>query len=717
MSAPTPLHVDGKFLRAGTRRSFLRMVTYGPFPGGWPRDFLPDFRRLRALGCDAIRLYELPTPALLEAAAGCGLLVFGGLRWPFACDFLRHTRVLATAEANLREGLAAWGGHESLAGVFVANEIPPDLARWMGPARVREAIEHLIAAGKQAAPDRLFAYGNFPGTEFLEPENADFTASNIFLEDETAFRHYLRRLHHLAGDRPVVVAEFGLDSRRNGLARQATTLDWAVRAARDEGCAGLAVYSWSDRWWNGGSEITDWDFGLTDREGRDKPALATVAAAFTAAATPPAPPAPLPSFSVIVCTRNGSHRIGSCLEAIARLNPTPHETIVVDDGSHDDTGSFVRRHFPQVKLVSLPPSGLSAARNAGAAAATGEFLAFTDDDCRPDHEWLARLAAVFADDRWSAVGGPNLPPPPSTAAEAAVTAAPGAPSHVMLDDEEAEHLPGCNLAVRRSDFMAIGGFDPDFSTAGDDVDFCWRLRDAGKHLGFAPLAFVWHHRRSTVAAYLRQQWGYGRAEALLVPKHRHRFTRSGTSLWQGFIYTGGPVSVARGSVIYHGPLGHAGYQSLVGQCQTPRPLDHRHQGWQAHFLLECAAMLQPVVRGFARRWFGLAKARGTARPTSPPRAAAPHLHGSAEVNLWSPAGKDRNHLLRLLLESDDWLPAPPDSGWDLARGDLRLLAATELTDGPGRLSRVRVASLRHTNPHAAADRVRTLATTAGWQLL
>jgi hypothetical protein len=91
----------------------------------------------------------------------------------------------------------------------------------MDPLKVRKALEGLISLGKELAPDLLFAYASYPSTEYLEPENADFTAFNVYLEDEGAFRSYVKRLHHIAGDRPLVISEFGLDSRRNGLERQA----------------------------------------------------------------------------------------------------------------------------------------------------------------------------------------------------------------------------------------------------------------------------------------------------------------------------------------------------------------------------------------------------------------------------------------------------------------------------------------------------------------
>ena len=95
---------------------------------------------------------------------------------------------------------------------------------------------------------------------------------------------------------------------------------------------------------------------------------------------------------------------------------------------------------------------------------------------------------------------------------------------MLLSDREAEHIPGCNMAFRREALEAIGGFDPQFRVAGDDVDICWRLQDAGHRLGFSPAAVVWHRRRDSVRAYWRQQRGYGAAEALLERKWPDRYS-------------------------------------------------------------------------------------------------------------------------------------------------------------------------------------------------
>lgn len=667
---------DGKFFRAGTHRVAVRMVTYGPFPGGWPLDCTADFRRIRAAGFNAVRLYSMPPGPLLNAAHACGLRVFGGLEWRQSCDFLASPAVLAAARVALSMGLREARGHPALAAVFVGNEVPSDLVRWMGPPRVRRAIEGLIEAGRSEAPELMFAYANYPSTEYLEPENADFTAMNVFLESEELFRSYVKRLHHVAGDRPVVISEFGLDSRRNGLQAQADTLAWAARVARRQGAAGFTVYSWSDRWWNGGEEVLDWELGLTDRAGADKPALAAVA---TAMAEKPADEAAGSGFSVVVCTRNGSGRIGACLAALRRQRWTDFEVVVVDDGSADDTAGVVERGFPEVRLLRLPAGGLSRARNAGAAATTRELIAFTDDDCEPDEDWLTGLAHGFAAG-WDAIGGPNLAPPPADMLAAVIAAAPGAPSHVMLDDDEAEHLPGCNLAVRAKAFAAVGGFDEAFATAGDDVDFCWRLRDAGFRLGFAPTAFVWHHRRGSLRGYLRQQFGYGKAEALLIARHPHRFTPSGDAMWHGFVYGGGPVRAVDGSVIYHGPMGMAGYQGVVDRMQPRRPLVAQYTGTLPRFLLRMMERLQPRLRTLARigKWRG--DVRPARLPTQPP--------ADEELAVASEDGRSREHFLEALL-AVGWRCGGPVDAWDVENDGTRLLLATEHGDRVNKRTLVR----------------------------
>ena len=679
---------DGKFFRSGASRVWIAAVTYGPFPAGWPDAVDADFRRIAAAGFNAIRVFEMPGHEMLDSACRCGLRVFGGLKWSQHADFFRRPALYTAARVELVRALKETAEHPALAGVYVGNEVPADLVRWMGPLRVRQAIEGLIALGRESAPNLLFAYANYPSTEYLEPENADFSAFNVYLENPEAYRKYLKRLHHIAGDRPLVISEFGLDSRRNGLERQADALQWAREISRDEETAGLTIYAWSDRWWNAGSEVLDWDFGLTDRQGNDKPALAAIRHL-------PLNPRPSThnhfSISVIVCTRNGRDRVGKCLEAVRQMEGGAFETIVVDDGSDDDTADFVVGNFPEVRLVRLDPGGLSAARNAGAAAASGEILAFTDDDCEPDREWLARLRRVFADGRFAAAGGPNLPPRPRTWREAVVCAAPGAPSHVMLDDEEAEHLPGCNLAVTKAAFEAIGGFDPVFHTAGDDVDFCWRLRSAGYRLGFAPGAFVWHWRRPSIRAFLYQQIGYGRAERLLIRKHPGKFSKRGGAKWDGFVYGGGPVRVMADSIIDHGPMGTAGYQAVIDRMLPLRGLDSRFNVWRAGLALRAVEFLVPRLRAWARN---RSLCVGWKLPDAESRhgfqARQRHSDMAAhDFAIQASDGISREDLLRRFL-ADGWKPGGPTDHWDAEQDGTRVLLATEPGGEGGKRILVRV---------------------------
>jgi hypothetical protein len=119
------------------------------------------------------------------------------------------------------------------------------------------------------------------------------------------------------------------------------------------------------------------------------------------------------------------------------------------------------------------------------------------------------------------------------------------------------------MAFWRDRLVEIGVFDPTFRSAGDDVDICWRLQDAGYRIGFAAAALVWHRRRNTIQAYLRQQRGYGEAEGLLFFKHPSRFNLLGHSRWLGRIYTDfGPGILRRKPVIYGGPFGSGLFQTL-----------------------------------------------------------------------------------------------------------------------------------------------------------
>ena len=542
----------------------LHGVAYGPF-GSEEGDGLPgreraaeDLRMIAAWGGKAVRVYTVPPGWFLDLCGENGLVVLAGVPWAVHADFLSGEVEREMAKRAVREAARALSGREEVAALLVGNEIPSVLVRWLGWRRVRAFLEELIDVVREEAPDMIVGYANYPSTEVLVPGNADFVACNVYLEDPEALGRYLARLQNLAGDRPLLISEIGADVVGMGEERQAALLRETVERCREAGVAGQVVFAFTDEWHRGGVQVEGWRFGLTDAARRPRLAWRELAGGWPGEVMREGGPGL--RVSVVVCTRNGVRTLGECLGGLARVRYRDYEVIVVDDGS-DGGIAEICEGFAGVRYVRQEAAGLGVARNTGAAVATGEILAYTDDDCVPDEDWLNFLVRAFADPEVGAAGGPNVPPAAVNAVQASVIAAPGGPAHVLTGDREAEHLPGCNLAVRREAFAAVGGFRAEYHAAGDDVDFCWRLLEAGWRLEYVAAAMVWHYRRFTAGAYLRQQWGYGKAEALLMRGHGDRFGLTGGARWRGVVYepAAGRLGDDRVS-IYGGMFGMAGYQ-------------------------------------------------------------------------------------------------------------------------------------------------------------
>ena len=561
--------VRGKFLFAGGEKLLVRGVTYGTFRPG--NDGVPypapvrvdaDFAAMRKAGLNAVRTYTVPPEWMLDAACRHGLRIMVGLPWEQHVTFLDERRQARDIERRVRAAVRSCAGHPAVLGYAVGNEIPAPIVRWHGRRRVESFLERLCDAAKAKDPAGLVTYVNYPTTEFLELPFLDLVTFNVYLEARESLEAYLARLQNLAGDRPLIMAEVGLDSLRNGEAMHADVLDWQVRAAFAAGCAGAFVFSWTDEWWRGGHEIEDWAFGLTTRKREPKPALAAVSRAFAEAPLGGEVADALPRISVVVCTHNGDRTIQETLEHLRKIDYPDYEIIVVNDGSTDGSVKVIRDH--DVVLISTENRGLSSARNTGMQAARGEIIAYIDDDAYPDPHWLRYLAHAFRTGDWVGVGGPNVVPPEDPLTSQCVALAPGGPTHVLVSDRQAEHIPGCNMAFRKAELEAVGGFDPRFWTAGDDVDLCWRIQERGWKIGFHPGAMVWHHRRPSLWRYWKQQVGYGKAEALLESKWPQKYNSLGHLAWHGRIYGAGLTRAllrAPGRV-YQGTFGMAPFQSL-----------------------------------------------------------------------------------------------------------------------------------------------------------
>jgi O-antigen biosynthesis protein len=569
VSPPAPdsrVRVDGKRLIRHGRGFRVQGVTYGPFAPGSDGVHLPspdrvadDFARMRDAEVNSLRTYHVPPEWFLRLAGEHDLSVFIDVPWPKHLCFLDSPRAQADAREAVRRAAKQALGHDSVLALSIGNEVPPDVARWHGARRVERFLGELADVVKQEDPGRLITYASFPPTEYLDLPFLDFVTFNVYLHDREAFRRYLFRLQNLAGDRPLVLGELGMDTLRHEEREQAAFLAGHVAEARLMGLAGTFVFAWTDEWFTGGHPITDWAFGVTLADRSPKAACHALREVYEK--SPAAGLPATPKVSVVVCTYNGGRTLDQCLRSLREVDYPNYEVVVVDDGSTDDTGEILSR-FPEVKAIRQPNKGLSVARNVGLAAATGDVIAYTDSDCFADPDWLTHLVYQLERSGAAAVGGPNLTPDDGWLA-ACVAASPGQPTHVLESDQVAEHIPGCNMAFRREALLAVNGFDPVYRKAGDDVDLCWRLQQAGMWITFAPGAFVWHHRRQGPRAYLKQQVGYGEAEALLYFKHPDKFNARGESRWRGVLYGGSLQGVRFGKpIIYHGTFATGLFQTV-----------------------------------------------------------------------------------------------------------------------------------------------------------
>ncbi len=560
--------VDGKFFRLGAAKFHVKGVAYGPFaPNGngeafaSPEQTAQDFKLIKLLGANLVRVYHVPPKWLLDLAQSLDLKVLVDIPWGKHLCFLDSPDLMLKAKAAVRQAAEACASHPATFALSVVNEIPPDVVRWSGATEVGEFIDELVDIVKEVDPNCLCTFANYPPTEFLHSQRIDFLCFNLYLHKQGPFSNYLARLQMIADTKPLMLGEFGMDSLRESEEAQGQFLEWQIQTAFRSGLAGVVVFSFTDDWHTGGHQIEDWAFGLTTDDRQPKAAYTVVRQQFQIAPYYPLPYQP--KVSVVVASYNGARTLRTCLLSLQHLNYSNYEVILVDDGSTDDSAE-IAKNFPYARYIRHKKNqGLSVARNTGIQAATGEIVAFTDSDCRADEDWLHYLVGDLLNSRFVGIGGHNFLPPEDSWVASAVMMSPGGPAHVMLTDRIAEHIPGCNMAFYKWALDEIGGFDPIFRAAGDDVDICWRLQQRGYRIGFSPAGFVWHYRRSNVRAYLKQQHGYGEAEAMLVRKHPEYFNSLGNSIWQGRIYTPAKLGiVTRSPVIYHGVFGSAFFQSI-----------------------------------------------------------------------------------------------------------------------------------------------------------
>lgn len=236
-------------------------------------------------------------------------------------------------------------------------------------------------------------------------------------------------------------------------------------------------------------------------------------------------------FSVVVPTYNRIDSLEACLIALAAQDQPREafEVIVVDDGSKQRPGALVERFAAsmQVRLIEQANAGPAAARNAGALAARGQYLAFTDDDCRPSPGWLSAMGVALDEQPVSAVGGPVVSCLENVWSTASQLLVDFLYQYFDRTNVAGRFFVTANVAMPTELFRAMGGFDLTFPfAAAEDRDLCERWHECGYQLVYSEKAIVRHAHPLGLMSFWRQHFTYGRG-AWFLNKAKSRRGRSG----------------------------------------------------------------------------------------------------------------------------------------------------------------------------------------------
>src|SRR5258707_10396708 len=262
-----------KFFCEGDRKFFVKGVSYGPFRPdaegnylGRPEQVDAALALMRHVGFNVVRIYHAPPRWFLDRCADARMRVLVTLPWAKHIEFLRERSTRKQIAEAVRVAGRAHAGHPAIFGYLLGNEISSTMARWLGARRVMGFVEELIQIGRSHDPDVLFSYATYPPTEYLLPQNVDFSCFNVYLHNQRDFERYLLRLQNLTGEHPLILGEFGMDTIRHSQDEQAEMLGWHIDSVVKCGLAGTILFTWTDEWLTGGQAITDWAFGIVTRE-------------------------------------------------------------------------------------------------------------------------------------------------------------------------------------------------------------------------------------------------------------------------------------------------------------------------------------------------------------------------------------------------------------------------------------------------------------------
>lgn len=253
------------------------------------------------------------------------------------------------------------------------------------------------------------------------------------------------------------------------------------------------------------------------------------------------------TITAVVCTRNRPRQLAYALESLVAQSPPPTEIMVIDNAPADDsTAALVAERFPGVRYLREPVPGLDFARNRALDMATGDVVAFLDDDAVAERGWANSLRLVFETDPQLAVCTGRVEPLTlETPAQLLFEVNGGfgrGDRRIRLPEDAGEPLhgwpapliawavsvgSGCSYAVRRAAALELGGFDEALDlgaplAGGGDHDLLWRALEAGWRVEYQPAALAWHAHRREMAAAHSQIIDHQRAMLAFLTKHLAR---------------------------------------------------------------------------------------------------------------------------------------------------------------------------------------------------
>ena len=224
---------------------------------------------------------------------------------------------------------------------------------------------------------------------------------------------------------------------------------------------------------------------------------------------------PIPA-SVVIPTIGRVPQLRACLESLARCRPPAAEILVVDQSADEAVAELVRRAAPGARVIASDERGIGSAVNAGVREAAHELVLVTHDDCTVEESWVATAARLMEGERDLIVSGRVL-------AAGDPRAVPSTRHATRPHDHTGELNCGAlypnNMAARRSELIAFGGFDERFPNAAEDNDLCYRWLRAGRRLRFEPDLVVWHHDWRSHDELARLYVRYWRAQGRVYAKH------------------------------------------------------------------------------------------------------------------------------------------------------------------------------------------------------